>query len=292
MLESAAKFIPSRWRPEFEEVDNEFDKWKMAMTMVNGGIAGGAFSAMTALGFQLLNKAVFGVGLYARAHERIPSGNVFESAIKAGGHAALALGNAATVGAVGAIGDMVRGSDSQQLALQNYPAQEAQLALQHWTPGVQGMFPGMQIVPYSTFAQPFAQPFVQPPMRAITYPHGVNALALPSSSSNAARLPPGAYDFNEYRTISQQDLHGNFPWLRGHGRGYGGPTEVDSIKGISAFSKMTPAQQAMQTKPQLVVPRATKARAKGGAKTIKGLDPVLEFNEAADDPYLMRQQVN
>jgi hypothetical protein len=55
---------------------------------------------------------------------------------------------------------------------------------------------------------------------------------------------------------------------------------------------MTPAQQALQTKPQLVVTRATKARTKGGAKTIKGLDPVLEFNEAADDPYLMRQQVN
>ena len=55
---------------------------------------------------------------------------------------------------------------------------------------------------------------------------------------------------------------------------------------------MTPAQQALYNKPQLVVPRATKARAKGGAKTIKGLDPVLEFNEAADDPYLMRQQVN
>ena len=75
-------------------------------------------------------------------------------------------------------------------------------------------------------------------------------------------------------------------WLRG------GPTEADNIKGISAFSKMTPAQQAMQTKPQLVVSRAVKARTKGGAKTIKGLAPVLEFNEAADDPYLMRQQVN
>ena len=80
-------------------------------------------------------------------------------------------------------------------------------------------------------------------------------------------------------------------WKR-QGRGYGGPTEVDSIKGISAFSNMTPAQQALHAKPQLVVPRATKARAKGGAKRIKGLDPVLEFNEAADDPYLMRQQVH
>ena len=125
----------------------------------------------------------------------------------------------------------------------------------------------------------------------MTYPYGVNALALPSSSSNAARLPPSSYDFNEYRTMSQEEA-ARPPWMRGHGRGYDGPTEVDSIKGISAFSKMTRAQQAMQTKPQLVVSRATKARTKGGAKTIKGLDPVLEFNEAADDPYLMRQQVN
>ena len=44
-------------------MNNGFSKWKMAMTMVNGGIAGGAFSAMTALGFQLLNKAIYGVGL-------------------------------------------------------------------------------------------------------------------------------------------------------------------------------------------------------------------------------------
>jgi hypothetical protein len=296
MLESAAKFIPSRWRPEFEEVDNEFDKWKMAMTMVNGGIAGGAFSAMTALGFQLLNRAVYGVGLYAKADQRIPPGNVFESAIKAGGNAALALGNAVTVGAVGAIGDMARGSDSRgqlalpgypaQLALPGYPAQlplqghHAQIALQYWTPGVQAMFPRTQIVAYPHLALP--------PTQAITYPHGVNALALPSSSSNAA---PSSYDFNEYPTMSQEEA-ARPPWMRGQGRGYGGPTEADNIKGISAFSKMTPAQQAMQTKPQLVVSRAVKARTKGGAKTIKGLAPVLEFNEAADDPYLMRQQAH
>jgi hypothetical protein len=296
MLESAIKIFPSRWRPELEEVDNEFDKWKMAMTMVNGGIAGGAFSAMTALGFQLLNKAIYGVGLYAKADQRIPTGNMFESAIKAGSSAALALGNAATVGAVGAIGDMVRGSDSRgqlalpgypaQLALPGYPAQlplqghHAQIALQYWTPGVQAMFPRTQIVAYPHLALP--------PTQAITYPHGVNALALPSSSSNAA---PSSYDFNEYPTMSQEEA-ARPPWMRGQGRGYGGPTEADNIKGISAFSKMTPAQQAMQTKPQLVVSRAVKARTKGGAKTIKGLAPVLEFNEAADDPYLMRQQAH
>jgi hypothetical protein len=278
-----------------EEVDNEFDKWKMAMTVARGALDGGVLGAMGGTFFQLLNKAVYGVGLYAKAEERIGKSNVFQSALQAGGSAALALTNVATVGAVGAIGDMVRGSTSRgQLALQDH---QAQLALQHWyAPGVQGMFPGTQIVAYS--------PFAQPPTRAMTYPYGVNALALPSSSSNAAlpssssnaaRLPRSSYDFNEYPTISQQDLY-TPPWLRGQqqgqGRGYGGPTEVDSIKGISAFSNMTPAQQALYKKPQLVVSRATKARTKGGAKTIKGLDPVLEFNEAADDPYLMRQQVN
>ena len=124
-----------------------------------------------------------------------------------------------------------------------------------------------------------------PPMQVM--PYGVNPAALPPRSS---------YDFNEYQTEARyspadHDMPTAARWSK-RGRGYGGPTEVDSIKGISAFSNMTPAQQAMQTKPQLVVSRATKARTKGGAKTIKGLDPVLEFNEAADDPYLMRQQVN
>ena len=31
---------------------------------------------------------------------------------------------------------------------------------------------------------------------------------------------------------------------------------------------------------------------RGGGKTIRAMAPILEFNEAADDPYLMRQQVN
>ena len=268
-----------------EEADNEFEHWKVAMTVAKGALLGGVGGSVSALGFQLLNRAIFGVGMYAKAEERIPEKNVFQHALQAGGHAALALTNAATVGAVGVAASMVRGSTSRgqpaQLALQDH---QGQLALQHWyDPGVQGMFPGVQgmfpgagtqIVAYS--------PFARPPTRAITYPHGVNPAALPPSSS---------YDFDEYRTISQQALYGTPPWLRGHGRGYNGPTEADNIKSISAFSKMTPAQQAMQTKPQLVVTRATKARTKGEATTIKGLDPVLEFNEAADDPYLMRQQV-
>ena len=31
---------------------------------------------------------------------------------------------------------------------------------------------------------------------------------------------------------------------------------------------------------------------RGGARTIQGMAPILEFNEAADDPYVMRQQVH
>jgi hypothetical protein len=286
MLESAVKFIPRFVRPELEEVDNEFDHWKMAMTVARGALEGGVVGSMTATFFQLLNKAVFGVGLYAKAEENIPKTNVFQGALRAGGHAALALGNAATMGLVNEA--RARASDSRgqpaQLALQD---RHAQLALQHWNaPGVAGMFPQAQIM---MNPMQLAYPSFAPQMQVM--PYGVNALALPPSSSNATRLPRSSYDFDEYPTISQQDLY-TPPWLRGQGRGYNGPTEADNIKGISAFSKMTPAQQAMQTKPQLVVPRATKARAKGGAKKIKGLDPVLEFNEAADDPYLMRQQVN
>ena len=31
---------------------------------------------------------------------------------------------------------------------------------------------------------------------------------------------------------------------------------------------------------------------RGGGKTIKSMAPILEFNETADDPYVMRQQVH
>ena len=31
---------------------------------------------------------------------------------------------------------------------------------------------------------------------------------------------------------------------------------------------------------------------RGGAKTIRAMAPILEFNETADDPYVMRQQVH
>ena len=59
-------------------------------------------------------------------------------------------------------------------------------------------------------------------------------------------------------------------------RGKGGAIGISEI---SEISKMPPAQRALRAKPKLVT---------GGG----GLAPVLEFNETADDPYLMKQQVN
>ena len=312
VLESAVKFIPSFVRPELEEVNNEFDYWKMAMTVARGALEGGVLGTMTATFFQLLNKAVFGVGLYAKAEERIPERNVFQHTIQAGANATLALTNAATMGIVSEARARASTSRGQpaQLALQD---RHAQLALQHWNaPGVAGMFPQTHIMMNQ---MQLANQSFAPQMQVM--PYGVNPAALPPRSSydfneyrtearfnpadhdlpTVARYSPGSYDFNEYPTEARynpadHDMPTMARWSKRQGRGYGGPTEVDSIKGISAFSTMTPAQQALHTKPQLVVPRATKARAKGGAKTIKGLDPVLEFNETADDPYVMRQQVH
>ena len=62
----------------------------------------------------------------------------------------------------------------------------------------------------------------------------------------------------------------------GKQKGKGGPV---SINEISEINKMPPDQRALRAKPKLVT--------RGG-----GLAPVLEFNETADDPYVMRQQVH
>ena len=62
----------------------------------------------------------------------------------------------------------------------------------------------------------------------------------------------------------------------GKQKGKGGAVGISEI---SEISKMPPAQRALRAKPKLVT---------GGG----GLAPVLEFNETADDPYVMRQQVH
>ena len=54
-----------------------------------------------------------------------------------------------------------------------------------------------------------------------------------------------------------------------------------------------PRRQALRTPTKLVsYAPGVKQSKRGGARTIQGLAPVLEFNEAADDPYLMRQQAH
>ena len=65
-------------------------------------------------------------------------------------------------------------------------------------------------------------------------------------------------------------------WTKSKGKGKGGSVGISEI---SEMSKMSPAQRALHEKPKLV---------RGGG----GMAPVLEFNETADDPYVMRQQVN
>ena len=53
-----------------------------------------------------------------------------------------------------------------------------------------------------------------------------------------------------------------------------------------------PSQQVFRTPSRLVSygPGLRQSR-RGGAQTIQGMAPVLEFNEAADDPYVMRPKV-
>ena len=89
-------------------------------------------------------------------------------------------------------------------------------------------------------------------------PYGMNNVQLPASSSPAAAFP--------YSDTEQSE---------------------------SAGPSTGPRRQSLRTakKPVSYAPGVKQSK-RGGARTIQGLAPVLEFNEAADDPYLMRRQVN
>ena len=67
----------------------------------------------------------------------------------------------------------------------------------------------------------------------------------------------------------------------------------DADQSESAGPSTGPRRQSLRTPTKLVsyAPGVRQSR-RGGAKTIQGLAPVLEFNETADDPYVMRQQVH
>ena len=52
-------------------------------------------------------------------------------------------------------------------------------------------------------------------------------------------------------------------------------------------------QQALKTQAPLVnYGEGVRQMRRGGGKTIKAMAPIIEFNETADDPYVMRQQVH
>ncbi len=88
--ESGLKVIPRILRPELEEVDKEFDCWRLAMVAARRVREGGALGSMSAIGYQLASRAIFCIGLYAKAEERIPKANVLQRALKAGYNASLA----------------------------------------------------------------------------------------------------------------------------------------------------------------------------------------------------------
>ncbi len=72
MLESGVKIIIKFARPELAKVDNEFDYWNFLMVLVRGALEGGVLGSMSALGFQLLNRAIFGVGQRPRNEYQSP----------------------------------------------------------------------------------------------------------------------------------------------------------------------------------------------------------------------------
>jgi hypothetical protein len=53
---------------------------------------------------------------------------------------------------------------------------------------------------------------------------------------------------------------------------------------------MTPGERALTPQTPLVTARG-KAKAKGRKKKNGGLEPIMEFNEMADDPYVMRPPI-
>ena len=85
-------------------------------------------------------------------------------------------------------------------------------------------------------------------------------------------------EFSATRTEARENptVHSEPTVARRKRKGKGGAVGISEI---SEISKIPPAQRALRAKPKLVT---------GGG----GLAPVLEFNETADDPYVMRQQVH
>jgi hypothetical protein len=67
-------------------------------------------------------------------------------------------------------------------------------------------------------------------------------------------------------------------------------TQQQIVEEIQKASKMTPGERALTPQTPLVTARG-KAKAKGRKKKNGGLEPIMEFNEMADDPYVMRPPI-
>jgi hypothetical protein len=100
---------------------------------------------------------------------------------------------------------------------------------------------------------------------------------MPASSSSTSVMP---YGMNNVQLPASSSPAAAFPYS-------------DTEQSESAGPSTGPRRQSLRTakKPVSYAPGVKESK-RGGGKTIQGLAPILEFNEAADDPYLMRQQVN
>ena len=106
-------------------------------------------------------------------------------------------------------------------------------------------------------------------------PHGMNNVRLPEQSESAGPSVLTKIQAQRRRRVHINDTppasSGDGPASSGDGR----------------------RQQALGKQAPLVNYGAgVRQMRKGGGKTIRAMAPILEFNETADDPYLMRQQVN
>ena len=62
------------------------------------------------------------------------------------------------------------------------------------------------------------------------------------------------------------------------------------ILAITDYAKMTPAEQALSNKYQLVVAKPRKGTGKK-KKGIPANDPVVAFHDSKDDPYIVRPKL-
>ena len=98
-------------------------------------------------------------------------------------------------------------------------------------------------------------------------PYGMNTVRLPEQSKSAGPNVVTKIQAERRRKLNRNDTPSA---SSGEGRGH----------------------QALEKQAPLVNYGAgVRQMRKGEGKTIRAMAPILEFNEAADDPYLMRQQV-